>query len=417
MGANLTLRSRMDQLGVTQDELAARCNAALLEITGRPGEMSSRTVRNLLNGSSRRPIGRTCAALERVFGCPVAELGFSTPSSMRQPPEAPVRRRDFIGATTGSAVAAAPVLKQRRSVGMSDVNRAAAGMTALVEADDRQGGHTSLETIALDHRTQVLELQQRNASERVRRALYALAAEYTTIAAWSCIDLRDLDTARRLLHESTTFAGLSQDPPTGMRVWVNFAMLSYQRSNWSEQLAAAQAANASRAARRDPFFGSMGRVRLALAHSSLRDPQSAKKALGLAQENLGKAAEDERPRWTAFYGPAELNHLASVIHNRNGEFASAEAMAHRALAKIPPEFRRNRALATCQLALAQLRQGEPEQATTTAATVFSIMDGAPLPGRMRTLIGDFHRDLFRLAPSTTYARNWADRMRDEWSRA
>lgn len=161
----------------------------------------------------------------------------------------------------------------------------------------------------------------------------------------------------------------------------------------------------------------MGRVRLALAHSSLGDPRAAKRALGSAQETLRKAVEDDRPRWTAFYGPAELNHLAAVILNRNGEATDAEAMAHRALAKIPAEFQRNRALATCQLALAQLRQDEPERATATAATVFQIMDGAPLPGRMRTLIGDFHRDLFRLAPSTTYARDWADRMREEWSQA
>ncbi|SCF92502.1 hypothetical protein GA0115255_111415 [Streptomyces sp. Ncost-T6T-2b] len=327
-----------------------------------------------------------------------------------------MRRRDFIASTTGTAAAAVPVVKQRRSVGMTDVARASAGMNQLVEADDRQGGHASLATAALEARAKVLELQQRNASERVRRALYALAAEFTTVAAWSCIDLRDLDKARTYLHESSTFAGLSQDPPTAMRVWVNMAMLAYQRKNWPEQLAAAQAANASLAARRDPFFGSMSRVRLALAHSSLGDLRAARRSLGAAQENYRKAAEDERPRWTAFYGPAELNHLAAIILNHNGESAEAEAMAHRSLAKIPAEFQRNRALATCQLALAQLRQGEPEQATATAGTVFTIMEGAPLPGRMRTLIGDFHRDLFRLAPSTTYARDWADRMRDEWSR-
>lgn len=92
-------------------------------------------------------------------------------------------------------------------------------------------------------------------------------------------------------------------------------------------------------------------------------------------------------------------------------------MAHRALASLPSEFQRNRAMVTCELAFAQLRQGEPEQATDTAASVFAIMDGSPLPGRMRSLIGDFHRDLFRLAPSTKYARDWADRMRDEWSQA
>jgi tetratricopeptide (TPR) repeat protein len=336
---------------------------------------------------------------------------------MQHPPEDPVRRREFIVSTTGTAGAAVPIVKQRRSVGMTDVARASAGMNKLVEADDRQGGHASLASAALAARAKVLELQQRNASERVRRALYALAAEFTTIAAWSYIDLRDLDMAQIYLHESTTFAGLSQDPPTGMRVWINMGMLAYQRKNWPEQLAAAQAANASPAARRDPFFSSLGRVRLALAHSSLGDPRAAQMALGAAQATLLKAAEDERPRWTAFYGTAELNHLAAIILNRSGEFAEAEAMAHRALAKIPAEFKRNRALATCQLALAQLHQGEPEQATETAATVFTIMDGAPLPGRMRTLIGDFHRDLLRLAPSMTYARDWADRMREEWSRA
>lgn len=195
------------------------------------------------------------------------------------------------------------------------------------------------------------------------------------------------------------------------------AMLAYQKKNWPEELAAAQAAHASTAARRDPFFGSMGRVRLALAHSSLGDSAAAHRALRSAQDGFRKVTAEERPRWTAFYGAAELNHLAAVILNSNGESAHAEAMAHRALAKIPAEFQRNRALATCQLALAQLQQGEAEQATTTAASVFAIMDGAPLPGRMRTLIGDFHRDLFRLAPSTTYARDWADRMRDEWRQA
>ncbi|MFJ3365803.1 XRE family transcriptional regulator [Streptomyces anthocyanicus] len=417
MGANVTLQSRMDQLGLTQEELATQLNDALQEITGRTGEISSRTVRNLLNGSSRRPIGRTCAALERVFGCPVADLGFSAPSSMQHPPEAPVRRRDFIASTTGTTAAVVPLLKQRRSVGMTDVARASADMNQLVAADDRQGGHASLATAALEARAMVLDLQQRNASERVRRALYALAAEFTTIAAWSYLDLRDLDTAQSYLYESTTFAGLSQDPPTGIRVWINMAMLAYQRKNWPEQLAAAQAANASPAARRDPFFRSMGRVRLALAHSSMGDAREAQRALGAAQDSLSKATEEERPRWTAFYGPAELQHLAAIILNRDGESAEAEAMAHRALAKIPPEFQRNRALATCQLAMAQLRQGEPEQATATAANVFKIMDGAPLPGRMRTLIGDFHRELFRLAPTTTYARDWADRMRDEWSQA
>jgi tetratricopeptide (TPR) repeat protein len=202
-----------------------------------------------------------------------------------------------------------------------------------------------------------------------------------------------------------------------MRVWVNLSMLAYQRQNWPEALAAAQAAQASSAARRDPFFDSLGRARAALAYAALGDGRIAVRSLGGAQDTFLKAPERERPRWTAFYGQSELDHLAAVVHYNSGSHTLAEAMAHRALARIPTAFRRNRALATAQLALAQLHQGEPEQATTTAADVFAIMDGGTLPGRMRTLIGDFHRGLFVLAPSASYARDWADRMRIEWSRA
>lgn len=392
-------------------------NAALAEITGRPGDVSDRTIRNLLNGTSRRPIGRTCAALERVFGCPVEDLGFSAPRTMQHPQEDPVRRRTFLASATGSAAAAVPLVAQRRSVGVSDVARVAAGMNALVEADDRQGGHTELEKAASQGRNRVLELQQRNASERVRRALYALAAEYTTIAAWSCIDARNLDQAQSYLNESATYAGLSQDGPTEMRVWVNLSMLAYQRQNWPEALAAAQAAQASSAARRDPFFDSLGRVRAALAYAALGEGHTGLRSLGSAQDTFTRVADRDRPRWTAFYGQAELDHLAAIVQFNSGRHPHAEAMAHRALARIPSAFRRNRALATAQLALAQLHQGEAEQATASATDVFTIMDGDPLPGRMRTLMGDFHRGLFVMAPSTAYARDWADRLRAEWSRA
>ncbi|OIJ96721.1 transcriptional regulator [Streptomyces sp. MUSC 14] len=416
MGVNTVLRSRMEELGLSQDELAGRMNAALAEITGRPGDVSSRTVRNLLNGTSCRPIGRTCAALERVFGCCVEDLGFTAPRAMQHPQEDPVRRRTFLSSATGTAAAAVPLIAQRRTVGMSDVARAAAGVDALVEADDRQGGHTALEKDAVQGRDKVLELQQRNAGERVRRSLYALAAEYTTIAAWSCIDARNLDQAQTYLNESATYAGLSQDGATEIRVWINLSILAYQRHNWPEALAAAQAAQASSAARRDPFFDSLGRVRIALAYAALGDSRAGLRSLGSAQDTFTKAAQRQRPRWTAFYGQAELDHLAAVVQFNSRRNAHAEAMAHRALAKIPTAFRRNRALATAQLALAQLHQGEAEQATATAADVFTIMDGDPMPGRMRTLIGDFHRGLFTVAPSTSYARDWADRMRTEWSR-
>ncbi|MER5923509.1 hypothetical protein [Streptomyces mirabilis] len=61
-------------------------------------------------------------------------------------------------------------------------------------------------------------MQQRNVGERLLRALYALAAEYSTSAAWSRIDARNLDQAQRHLNESAPYVGLSQDGPPETRL-------------------------------------------------------------------------------------------------------------------------------------------------------------------------------------------------------
>ncbi|WP_206325807.1 MULTISPECIES: hypothetical protein [unclassified Streptomyces] len=100
-----------------------------------------------------------------------------------------------------------------------------------------------------------------------------------------------------------------------------------------------------------------------------------------------------------------------------GHPAQAEAASHRALAALPPSYRHNRAHTTAQLALAQLHQGDIEQACATSGEVFRIMDGAPLSGRIRQLLGDFQRDLIAHAPSARLAHEWMDRYRTEWSRS
>ena len=68
-----------------------------------------------------------------------------------------------------------------------------------------------------------------------------------------------------------------------------------------------------------------------------------------------------------------------------------------------------------RLALAQLHQGDADQACDTTGDVFELMAGDPFPGRLRTMLGDFHRDLLTLAPSATMAKEWGDRYRTEWS--
>jgi transcriptional regulator with XRE-family HTH domain len=415
MGVNASLKRRMVELGLTQDELARQMNDALEEITGRPGDVSARSVRNLLNGRTRRPIGRTCAALEKVFGCPIGDLGFSPPRTAA-PQEDPVRRRTFITSTTGTAAAAAvPLLASQRKVGTSDVQRARYGLQALTVLDDHQGGHAKLEKAALAGAQSALDLQQNGASERVRRQFFCIAAEYTCWAGWSCIDVRDLDGAQRHLDRSMTLAGMAQDSAVQFQVWNSIAMLARQRERYGDAVAAGKAAQALSITRRDPFFASLAHARTAIGHSHGNDRQAALRSLGCAQEALAKVSSTPRPSWVDFYGPAELSALTAIVQTRLGAPADAEYASHQALSAIPERFRRNRALATTQLAFAQLQQGDLDLACDTAASVFDIMGGAEIPGRMRTRLGDFHRNLLDRAPGTAQAHDWADRLRTKWS--
>ncbi|MGW7054772.1 hypothetical protein [Streptomyces sp. NPDC054887] len=331
-----------------------------------------------------------------------------------------MRRRDFLTASTGTtaAVVAPGLVNRPTAVGSSDVIRLRSGLDALMALDASRGGHEGLERAALSGAMEALERQKQAASQRIRQRLFSVAADYTATAAWSAIDARRLDRAQRHLDRALYLAGMAKDAVAELRVWNSYAMLAHHRDQYTQAVDSGYAAQATAIARRDPLYGSLAHARTALGYSNLGDRKAALRSLGYAEEAMGKASFDEpRPSWVTFYGPAELVAITAIVRDRIGDAAEAEAASHQALSAIPDQFRRNRALATARLALAQLHQRDIDQACSTASTVFELMAGNPIPGRMRSLLGDYYRDLIALAPSATVAREWGDRYRSEWSRA
>jgi len=412
----------MSEADFTQDELADSLNARL-RLRGYEGTVSDRTVRHWLTGKTRWPHPRQREALEAVFGCPAEELGFARQAGRSNPttePEQPVRRRDFLLATTGTTAAVvAPFTSRPTMVGITDVARLRAGMDELVAADATRSGHEGTEQAALARAAQAIDLQERAASQRIRQRLFGVAADCMSGAALCAVNARHLDRAQQHLDRALFLAGMAHDPVAEVQVWNLYAMLARQRQHYTLAVDAAQAAQRTVIIRRDPFFASLAHARAALGHADIGDRQAALRSLGYAWEALDKApGSDPRPSWiTSFYGSAELYAMTSIVHDRIGEPAQAEAASHRALSGIPERFRRNRALATVRLALAQLHQGEVDQSCATADTVFGLMSGSAIPGRMRSLLGDFYRDLLILAPKAGVAREWGDRYRLEWTRA
>ncbi|MFI6349124.1 XRE family transcriptional regulator [Streptomyces sp. NPDC050560] len=420
MEANRHLADALTEAGLTQTELAEAVNDYLRSV-GRDGTVSDRTVRHWLTGKTRWPHPRQREALEAVFGRSAGELGFRPPAGRRSTTrkEDPVDRRNFLTAATGATAAAVPLVTARpHAVGTTDVIRLRSGLDALTALDASRGGHEALERAALAGATEALDLQKRAASQRIRQRLFSVAANYTASAAWSAVDARQSDRALTHLNRALYLAGMAKDPVAELRVWNSHAMLALHRGEFSQAVDAGQAAQATAITRRDPLFASLAHARTAVGHSSVGDRRGALRSLGHAEDALAKAGADEpRPSWVAFYGSAELLAITAIVRDEIGDAAGAEAASHRALAAIPQQFRRNRALATLQLATAQLHQRDVDQACGTADRVFALMAGDPLPGRMRSYLGDFLRDLITLAPDSTTAREWEDRYRSEWSQA
>ncbi|MBM9508764.1 helix-turn-helix domain-containing protein [Actinacidiphila acididurans] len=403
MGANIVLKQRMDDLGLTQEELAARMNDALAEITGRPGDISDRTVRNLLSGSTRRPIARTCAALEKVFGCSVEDLGFRAPRSAA-PREDPVRRRTFMTSATGTAATAVvPALAGSTRAGQGDVARLQAKFAAIIDQDHKYGGLISIETRASALAGEALSLLQRgSAGQRVRSSLYAAAASFTSSAMWAAIDGRRFNEAQRYFDRASSLAAMSGDATIQFRIWSHAGTLYRHLGRPIDALAANDVARGLPVARRDPVFAALGHARHAAILGLTHDAVAVDRAIGQAHAAYARADPDEhRPAWmTAFFDQAEIESLALTAHLALGNYERAEAHAHRCIRLLRPHMLRSRAIATARLAHAQLGQGDLEPAVTTATRARTTHP------RVTRMLEEFGTKLHAAAPRSQAAKAW-----------
>ncbi|MEU5053710.1 hypothetical protein [Streptomyces sp. NPDC021096] len=415
MGENTILRKHMADLGLSRPELAREMNLVLKRLTGKQGTYSERTIHDLLT-RTRTPRSRTTLALETVFDCPIADLGF-VPSARhhQQHPEDPMKRRVFLITAPIAAAATAGVTPPRpRSgpyrIGAADVERLEQLHDRAIDADDRAGGTEATERRCAALAAEALEMQREgSASSRVRSRLYALAASLTDSAMWAAIDDRRTDAAQAHLHHAVTLASLSGDQAVQIRVWGHAAALYRQMGRYTDSTAAAEAARTVPLCRTDPFYASMTRARLSLHQAHTGSRTDVLRSLDQARKDLSRTDHAERrPRWTGFYDGAETELLALQAHTEMGCWQEAEARAHHTLALLRPSMVRNRALTTAYLAGTQLQQGEAGLAVATAKSVPTTA----VHGRVAHLLGTFTTRLIATAPSSSHTQEWAAYRKD-----
>ena len=291
-----------------------------------------------------------------------------------------MRRRTFIASATGTAAAAVPLVAQRRAVGMSDVARAAAGMNALVEADDRQGGHAA----AGEGRSQGPHQRAGAAAAQRRRTRPP----------------RPVRTGRRVHDHRGLVLHRRPQPRPGAEVPERIVDVRrplpgrpHRNARVGQPLdARLPAPELARSPRSGPgrtsLLGGPPRPLLRLPGPGPRRPRlrgprrrpAGLRSLGAAQDTFTKAAERERPRWTAFYGPGRTRSpgrrrpaTTAEAHPQPKPWPTAPWPGSR-----PPSVATGPSRPPNSPSPSSTRE-KPKQATATAADVFTIMDGDPLP--------------------------------------
>ncbi|TKA12077.1 XRE family transcriptional regulator [Actinacidiphila oryziradicis] len=414
---NEVLAAWMAEHGITAHELAGQLNTAIRAFTGTYGSTDKRVVFRWLSGEATWPNAKQRKALEQVTGRTAAQLGFRRKGTVPDAPapleEDPVRRREFITATTGTALGAVPVPAVAHRVGTGDVERLQAKFAGLVASDHRHGGRPDIENHASALADEALALQQRgSASQRIRSSLYSTAAAFTSSSMWAAIDGRRFDTAEAHLHQAVTLAGLAGDPAIQFRIWSHAGTLYRHLARATDALAANDVARALAVTRRDPMFASLGHARHAAILGLTADTTAVRRALGHAQDALDRAEPAaQRPLWlTAFYGQSELESLSLAAYLSLGDYARAETHARSCLDLLPGHMHRSRAIATARLSLAQLGHGDLDTAVITAMSIPT--DASTSHPRVVGILSRFGRTLAALAPDSESARTW-----DEYTHA
>ncbi|MGP3926851.1 hypothetical protein [Streptomyces sp. 8N616] len=279
--------------------------------------------------------------------------------------------------------------------------------SALIASDHRYGGQITIEAQASALAGEALALQARGgASQRVRGALYACAASFTSSAMWAAIDGRRFDEAQHYFDRASSLAAMSGDPAIQFRIWSHASSLYRHLGRPADALAANDVARNLPVTRRDPMFASLGHARHAAIYGLTGNATAVRRVLAHAQEALDRAdPQEHRPVWlNAFYDQAELESLALAANLSLGNFEQAEAHAHRSLALLRPHMHRTRAITTARLAHAQLGQGDVEPAIATAMSIpADVFTRHP---RVTRMLGNFGIKLHAAAPSSSLTCTW-----------
>nr|WP_055522725.1 helix-turn-helix transcriptional regulator [Streptomyces graminilatus] len=432
---NTHLRAVIQELGWSQDQLAARMRVVAAEHSIPELSLITRShVSQWVRGV--RPSGRTpsilCETLSRGLGRRVtpAEIGLG-PMELTAPstPEWDVdtltalaelgsiemdieRRRVLANAaytTVGLALPAEAWWDQtlerarsraaltRRTVTMDDVESLREMAAFFSSRDQRRGGRAGRSALVAFLHTDVAEcLASHTPSEQVRRELASVAGELQYLAGWMAFDSSEHVLARQNFMTAFHVAAEADDAPLAGHI---LRAAAHQAVDLGHPGLAMEYAEGSLGQRRYVLASPRERALLGVVHARALAAdgrkQAALSALRRAEDDLTNAGSPEtgEPGRVSFFTEAALAHETACTLRDLGDLKAAEAEFKRSVrTRRAQSHARTHSVTLSYLGAVQVSQGHLEAACATWSQALDAMSGVQ-SGRAREAVIQMRRAL------------------------
>ncbi|TGA97280.1 tetratricopeptide repeat protein [Streptomyces sp. MZ04] len=322
-------------------------------------------------------------------GPPGSECHECDPYEIQSHEESDVRRRAFMSGTATVAAASfgpfgpaaqdpAEAAAQRGSrAGEAEVSAVEEAVRKIRLLDDRHGADGLYRRASAPLKTAYALLDAGTTRQSTADRLHAGAGELAISVGWLAHDSGRFDDARSHYAEALATARMAGDPALEAHAFCNTAFLARDAGRPREAVRAAQAA--ARAARHlsSPRLLSLIALREGGGWAGLGDRAGCEQALARAHALFDRGSSDADPEWMSFYGEAELDGLEAQCWSALGDWERAARHARRAAGVASartPQFTRNIALYTAELADDLARAGRPDEAATAGLRVLTLLD-------------------------------------------
>ncbi|MGW5861995.1 tetratricopeptide repeat protein [Streptomyces sp. NPDC055239] len=311
------------------------------------------------------------------------------PYEIQSHEESDVRRRVFMSGTATVAAAslgpfglaaqspAEATAERGGRVGEAEVSAVEAAVRKIRLLDDRHGADGLYRRASAPLRTAYALLDAGTTRQSTADRLHAGAGELAISVGWLAHDSGRFDDARSHYAEALATARMAADPALEAHAFCNTAFLARDAGRPREAVRASQAA--ARAARHlaSSRLLSLLAMREAGGWAGLGDRLGCEQSLTRAHILFDRGTSETDPEWMSFYGPAELEGLEAQCWSALGEWDRASLHARRAVSVASaqtPQFTRNIALYTAELADDLARAGRPDEAATAGLRVLGLLD-------------------------------------------